>query len=297
MASEELKNFSNELKEQREKTGITLQQISQSTKIDLKFLRSIEDGNFDILPEIYVKAFIKEYAGCINLNPNETIKKYEKAKVGLETKKLNADVFEETKNESTTAENESKPTKIESDIIDSNKIDSPKVGINNNKFQFSIKINYVIGTLILLSALSILYYSIIYTPEKEIITVNNQSENKSTERFEVEKQNSSNQGNDIQNFYKDDSLKLLIQTNADVWVKVIKDGKNVHQKVTPKDSKLQFKAKDKFSVSVGNAGVVKIFYNDNEIKNLGKYGEIRNVTITPDTIKFLTIKRNDKKSN
>ena len=61
MSLEELKKFSNELKEHREKTGITLQQISQKTKIDIKFLKSIEESNFDILPEIYIKAFIKEY--------------------------------------------------------------------------------------------------------------------------------------------------------------------------------------------------------------------------------------------
>ncbi len=290
MASEELNNFSKELKEQREKTGVTLQQISQNTKIDIKFLKSIEEGNFSILPEIYVKAFIKEYASCINLNPIEIIKKYEDAKLGREIKKTENQVIDENNNELGDEENELTKNNLK-------KIETETVERYNNKYNFSIRINYIIGSIILLAALSILYYSIIYTPEKEIKVVNNNSEYNTSERFEVEKQNTINQENLNQNFYKDDSLKLLIKTNADVWVKVIKDGKNVHQKMTHKDSKLQFKAKEKFSVSVGNAGVVQIFYNDNEIKDLGKFGEIKNVTITPDTIKFLTIKRDDKKSN
>lgn len=282
MASEDLNNFSKELKEQREKIGISLQQISQSTKIDIKFLKSIEEANFNILPEIYVKAFIKEYASCINLNPIEIIKKYEEAKLGREIIKTENQVLAEHKNEFGNKENR---------LANSNneKID--------NKYNFPIRINYIIGSLILLAALSIFYYSIIYTPKSEIITINNQNESNSKERFEIENKDSIRSENHNQILVKDDSLKLLLKTNADVWVKVIKDGKNVHQKMTPKDSKLQFKAKDKFSVSVGNAGVVQIFYNDNEIKNLGKYGEIKNITITPDTIKFLTIKRDDKKSN
>ncbi len=62
-----LKKFTEELKEQRERAGITLQNVAAKTRIDIKFLEALEDGNFNFLPDIYVKAFIKQYAKFVGL--------------------------------------------------------------------------------------------------------------------------------------------------------------------------------------------------------------------------------------
>jgi uncharacterized membrane protein len=40
---------------------------------------------------------------------------------------------------------------------------------------------------------------------------------------------------------------------------------------------------------VGNAGLVKLYFNDKLVDKLGKPGEIRNVFLSADTIKYLTI--------
>lgn len=285
MSSDNLKLFAEELKSHREKTGISLQQISQSTKIDIKFLKSIEEGNFDILPEIYIKAFIKEYSKCIDLNPDEIISKYQSAKNGNVSAKIESSQQE--------IDNEKKEIGVDK-VLNNNNI--LKKIAEHKKIKLSVKLNYIIGTFILLAAFAILYYSLTYSPKTEIIAEKDEPL-KNEDRFEIEKPDTSNQINQQDAIVNDDSLKLSISTLENVWIKVIKDGKNVHQKMTIKDSKLNFKAKEKFSVSVGNAAAVKILYNGNEIKNIGKFGEIKNITITPDTIKFLTIKRNDKKSN
>lgn len=291
MSVEELKFFSEELKGSREKAGISLQQIAQKTKIDIKFLQAIEDSNFDILPEIYIRAFIKEYATCIDLNPNDVIQKYEIAKHGYPKSNTLTTIKEK--------ENQSKIIADE-EIIAPNDNDKKVTQLANSK-KINIKLNYVFGGLILLAAFAILYFSIIYNPNPEIITDSNTDIIQNSEsRFELENQNTttiSDKPKDESNNIKPDSLSLAIETLGDVWIKVIKDGKNVHQKMVKKDSKLEFKAKDKFSVSVGNAGAVRIFYNSKELQNFGKIGEIKNVVITPDTIKFLTIKRDDKKSD
>ena len=82
MATEALKKFAEELKIARESKEISLQQIANKTRIDIKFLNAIESANFDILPEIYIKAFIKEYANLVELDPKEVINKYEFARTG-----------------------------------------------------------------------------------------------------------------------------------------------------------------------------------------------------------------------
>ena len=69
-----LDKFADELRLQRESSGLTLQQLANKTRIDLKFLEAIDQGNFAFLPDIYVKAFLKQYAKTIGLDENITLK-------------------------------------------------------------------------------------------------------------------------------------------------------------------------------------------------------------------------------
>ena len=83
-----LTKFAQELKKAREKAEVTLQNLSARSRLDIKFLQAMENGDFSFLPEIYVKAFIKDYAKFIGLDENEIIKKYEAAKKGKDYNKV-----------------------------------------------------------------------------------------------------------------------------------------------------------------------------------------------------------------
>lgn len=66
------------LKEARQQTGLTLNDVQEMTKIQKRYLQAIEEGNFHILPgSFYAKAFIKEYANAVGLNANELLEIYE----------------------------------------------------------------------------------------------------------------------------------------------------------------------------------------------------------------------------
>ena len=60
-----------ELKKAREAKGIPLAQISDITRITEEYLEAIENGNVKILPQAYVRAFIREYADVVGLSPDE----------------------------------------------------------------------------------------------------------------------------------------------------------------------------------------------------------------------------------
>lgn len=57
------------LKEAREAMGLSLERIEEETKIRKKFIRAMEEENFDQLPggPVYVKAFLRSYARFLNL--------------------------------------------------------------------------------------------------------------------------------------------------------------------------------------------------------------------------------------
>ena len=70
-------SFGAQLKQEREKQGLTLEQISLSTKIGTRMLRALEEDHFDQLPGgIFNKGFIRAYARCLHMDEEQAIAEY-----------------------------------------------------------------------------------------------------------------------------------------------------------------------------------------------------------------------------
>ena len=52
----------------REKRGLSLQQVEEVTKIRTRYLRDLENENFEVLPAVYVLGSLKTYAGHLGLD-------------------------------------------------------------------------------------------------------------------------------------------------------------------------------------------------------------------------------------
>jgi cytoskeletal protein RodZ len=67
----------NRLKEARLAKGISLDDLQSITKIQKRYLVGIEEGDFSIMPgNFYVRAFIKQYAEAVELDPEEIFQTY-----------------------------------------------------------------------------------------------------------------------------------------------------------------------------------------------------------------------------
>lgn len=67
----------NRLKEARIEKGLSLDDLQIMTKIQKRYLIGIEEGNYSSMPgNFYVRAFIKQYAEALNLNPDEIFETY-----------------------------------------------------------------------------------------------------------------------------------------------------------------------------------------------------------------------------
>jgi cytoskeletal protein RodZ len=67
------------LKEARIAKGYSLEDLQDLTKIQKRYLSGIENGKFDMMPgPFYVRAFIKQYAEAVDLNPDEMLDLYKK---------------------------------------------------------------------------------------------------------------------------------------------------------------------------------------------------------------------------
>jgi cytoskeletal protein RodZ len=83
-----LEQFGEELAQARLAKGISLIDISAETRINLKFLEAIERGQFQILPQTYVRAFLREYALSLNLDPSDVLRRYNSAQQEDRPRKL-----------------------------------------------------------------------------------------------------------------------------------------------------------------------------------------------------------------
>jgi hypothetical protein len=69
--------FGEKLRKQRERSGIGLDAISNTTKISTRMLRALEDEHFDQLPGgVFNKGFVRAYARQVGLNEEEAIADY-----------------------------------------------------------------------------------------------------------------------------------------------------------------------------------------------------------------------------
>jgi cytoskeletal protein RodZ len=67
----------NRLKEARLAKNLSLDDLQTITKIQKRYLVGIEEGNYASMPgNFYVRAFIKQYAEALNLNPDEIFETY-----------------------------------------------------------------------------------------------------------------------------------------------------------------------------------------------------------------------------
>ena len=72
-----------ELRRKREERGITLAEISESTRIGTRFLKAIETDNFSTLPGgIFTRSFIRAYAKQVGMSEDDAIALYQQQVTG-----------------------------------------------------------------------------------------------------------------------------------------------------------------------------------------------------------------------
>lgn len=73
-----MQEIGNLLKKERQEKGISLEEISRKTKIQVRYLQALEDGDFSCFAgTVYVKGALRNYAESIGVNAGELLSYYE----------------------------------------------------------------------------------------------------------------------------------------------------------------------------------------------------------------------------
>ncbi|MDZ7766666.1 MAG: helix-turn-helix domain-containing protein [Melioribacteraceae bacterium] len=277
MESEHLKKFSDELKESREKTELTLEEISSKTRIDIKYLKAIESANFDIMPNVYMHAFIKEYAKQCKLDPEEVLTKYKRARKGKSASETEAEQASEKTEETT------KKKAIKKEFSDEkpqpDKSDQAKFNLNKPTI-----ITIIVLLLILATAAYFMFVRdnspeiVVERPFEEVLE--EKTQNDPQERFEIEDESSS-----MENISAvQDSLTLSMQAIDTCWVQVIIDGEQEREFMLFTNNSTTIKAAERFDLIIGNLGGVNLQLNGENLSVEGRLGERKTFSVNRDGI-------------
>jgi len=246
-----------ELRKTRLEKKITLQDIAGATRINVRFLEAIEQGNLDILPKPYIKSFIKQYAQYI----------------GYDEKRLTA-LLEEPNVESGQPKQPQEASSAETDKP-GRKIDTPKV-----KTMFlSLAIIGVLALLVyfLIGVFTTSEEPVAERPFQDVIReIEEEAEQTAIEPVDSPATTEIEQR---------DSVSLAVTAIDTVWITITVDNLMQEEYIFPPGAQREWKAINDFMVTVGNAGGISIMVDDDSIGVLGEVGQvIRNLHITRDGI-------------
>ncbi len=282
-----LNKFAEELKDARTRSELTLQQIAAKTRIDLKFLENIENANFTFLPELYIKAFIREYSKLVGLDEQITLKKFDAAKKGKQFDELGntEDELKRSKlekEEPKTKQPASPQTTPRFEAFDTSN-PQPEQSAKANKKQM-MTIGIAGGSVIILL---IIYFAFIKGSSEIIVTEKPYSEvqRENEQRFTTETPKP--QTVDSTYVASSDSLSLTLETIDSSWVKILLDGSKVEEFMLFPHATKEIKALKNYQIKIGNAAAIQFKLNNKPLNFTGSKHEVKYILIESSGLKYL----------
>lgn len=239
---------------------MSLDDIAQTTLINVDFLKAIEEGHTDILPAAYVRAFLRAYATTVGLDPAYVMRRFE--------------------GKSGTPEPPPPPAPAKPAVM-------PDAGPEATPFLSRPAVRtWGVTAVVLLGVALIVYLTqprtdTIGTGEVPIGTILRETEqrlmpNDTATGDAVAVQRTGNAR---------DSLTLRAAATDTVWIQIAIDANPPVDYLFAPGSRRQWRARDRFTVTLGNAGGVQFHLNARDLGALGKRGAVlRDVELTREAL-------------
>jgi cytoskeletal protein RodZ len=270
----DMSNFGPSFKRAREAKGISLDHIASETRISTRFLLAIENEEFNLLPGgIFNRGFVRAFAEKVGLDPDQAVADYERlvkvqeppeAAVATPLEAKGKGLFYPlaiaclvvvivifylvTKETSNTAQTASPlPTASASTVAQPTVTSTPNPPTPVDPVPAAPPAPLAPPTT------PPEVTSAAPEPQPPVATV---------------------------------ALRIDVEITETTWIKVAADGTTVDPgEVLEQGTTRHFTAQNSIYLSVGNAGGIALKINDMPAKNLGKSGQVRQLTITPQNFK------------
>jgi hypothetical protein len=256
-----MENLGKLFRVEREKMRLSIDEVSERTKIRAHIIQAMEEERFDALPSVYMKAFIKDYSRFLKLkiDEEEVISQF-----------APKDSFQKLAEESV------KQVAIENENPKNYEEIFAEKRIKKNFFNKTSFATYLIYSALVLILLAIVYFAFFDFSSKTEKPASSDSLSGPTPTTVGE-----NGGLNPAQKATMDSMNLVISAKDTVWILIAMDGKASRQMVLAPGKDLDVNAWDYFQLTCDNASVIDVKRNGELLPKLSNRGKvIRNVKIT-----------------
>ena len=267
-----------DLKAERERQGLTIQDIERETSIRAAYIQALEQGDYNALPnEVYVKGFIRSYAGFLHMDTEKLVQEYREAIHGADVGPI-----QKANPETTSLVNESAPFSSGSDFRERVEKSSKKQMI------------FMAVATVVIAFVGSIYYFFGDDPNAEKPTQTAQQNVAQQPQTQAAQNPVSGQNPQAQNSASTQNGQAAAQQpvqtigntanasagQADVtakftgrcWIQAIADGKVIYEGTVEANQTLRWTGKKEVIVTAGNAGAIDVTYNGQHVGKLGKEG-------------------------
>jgi cytoskeleton protein RodZ len=272
------------LKQAREAKNLSLTDVADTTFISIRYLEAIEAGKTDILPQAYVRAFIREYAAVVGLDSAEVMRRLDNPVVAAQATPpppqpatggagpvppQDAPALAQPATEPREVQENrapEAPRPQHGSAMPEFSTPAPRRDLTDIIQKTAVVMGVVVIAVVLWNVMGIEKPKTREIPFQNVI-----KENELHASGQTKKDTSrvpAMQGS------RTDSLILQAQTTDSVWIQVIVDGGTPREYLFRPNSRATWKAADKFVLTVGNAGAVQLTLNKKDLGTLGKRGAV-----------------------
>jgi cytoskeletal protein RodZ len=283
-----MNDIGKKITEERQKRNLTIEQLSEITKVRHHVIKAIEAGDYSVMPEVYMKSFIKTITKYLQITELES---------GLSTNIKSENISNNTIDSQIILTKEVN-TKIQSDIL----LNNPKNHKNIQKIKpkneeiekyaelFKKKnvkkvskvglVNYGIYLILAIAVILAIVITLFNFHNDES---NSSKKIKSNNNDTLEVQQPKNTL--LAYFEKSDSLIISAKANDTSWVRVVIDGTNFIEILMKPGQEDKWGASEYFLVDQGNVGAINFYRNGELLPLFGKPGTVvKNIKITRDKV-------------
>ena len=259
------------LKTEREKQGKSLEEIVQSLKLNIEYLRAIEKDKYNLIPaEIYTKAYLRFYAQALGLDSNHIIDLYQK---------------------------QMQVTPAQNPVPPKEKV----VFLYKPVIKIAFIILFVVSIIVLIKyrGLQPVMETVRETKEPQIsetteTTIIKEGAQEGKKEPEVagtenpEVREGAQEGKEPETKIQEQEtpalqerkeLSLSIAAADTTWISVRIDGSEPKEWLLKQGEKIALSASESFVIITGNAGSTKIIFNGEDLGALGEQGQVLEVTL------------------
>lgn len=282
----------NILRQERERQGLTTEDIGRRTSIRAQYIEAIENEEFGILPgEVYTKGFIRNYATLLNLDADACVQKYVEENHPEQIAAMEAAREAE---EARGRREESSAGISEGISVDLGAArEDQRSGSGLGKVAAVVALAALLGggaSFLLGNDENVASNPPVQVQQEKKVAPQAKPEQAKPSASAAPAASANTAGKDssvpqpLASGKAASDVQITATFTDRCWTKVVSDGQTVYEGTAEPGKTMAWNGKERISITAGNAGAMEITHNGKVLGKAGALGQVVDKVFTKDTV-------------